>query len=260
MAKYKSSFVGFLLAVFTGPLSFIYIGKWKKTLLFLPLMFIPYINIITYIIILFSIFKDVKKYNKEKYAEVRYGLVVCKCGAQNRSGSRFCSDCGKELTKVCKSCQADINKDQPYCSFCGFGFQEQIKKRIALKKAAGITITSLITLILFSLSFLVAQEQQEAIKYINTVKLKNFEFPEKTGINRFHIHYELSEKRLPSVKDLKTYIEGEDVFTKDSEAVFDGKNIEWIVHTKKKGLVYFNVTLYDNNKLLDLRQFSVRVV
>lgn len=260
MAKYKNAFVGFLLAIFTGPFSFIYIGKWKKTLLFFPFIFIPYLNIIAYIVILFSIVKGVKKHNKEEYAEVRYGLIACKCGVQNKSGSRFCSYCGTKLTKVCKSCKADISKDQPYCSFCGFGFQERIKKRIVGKKVAVIAITSVISLLLFSLTFLVAMEQQEADSYINTVELVNFEFPEKTGTNRFHIHYELSEKRLPGVKTLKTYIEGNDVYTKDSEAVFDGKNIEWIVHAKKKGLVYFNVTLYGNDKLLDKRQFSVRII
>ena len=123
-----------------------------------------------------------------------------------------------------------------------------------------IGATSIITVLLFSLTFLVAVEQQEAKTYIGNVKLTNFEFPEKTGTDKFHIHYELSEKRLPGVKGLKTFIEGDDVFTKDSEAVFDGKNIEWIVHAKKKGLVYLNVTLYDDYKLLDKRQFSVRIV
>lgn len=259
MSKNKSSFVGFVLAVFTGPLSFLYVGKWKKTLLFFPLIFIPYINIIAYIIILFSIVKDVRNYNKEKVSEVRYNLIVCKCSAQNKAGSKFCSNCGKELTKVCKSCKADISKVQPYCNFCGFGFQEQIKKRVAIKKTAVIALTSVITLLLFSLTFLVAVEQQEAKKYIDNVKLTNFEFPEKISTNKFHIHYELSEKRLPGVKGLKTFIEGNDVYTKDSESVFDGRNIEWIVHAKKKGLVYFNVTLYDDDRLLDKRHFSVRV-
>ena len=260
MAKNKSGFVGFLLAVFTGPFSFLYIGKWKKTLLFLPFLFIPYLNIIAYFIILFSITKDVKRHNKEKYDEVRHGLAVCKCGNYNKAESRFCSSCGAKLTKVCKSCKSDISKAQPYCNFCGFGFQEQIKKRIVVRKAATIAATSVITVMLFSLTLLVAFEQREASKYISAVKLANFKFPEKTGANSFHIHYELSEKRLPGVKSLNTFIEGDDVFAKDSEGVFDGKNIEWIVHAKKKGLVNFNVTLYDGDKLLDLRRFSVRIV
>ncbi len=260
MAKNKSSFIGFLLAVFTGPFSFLYIGKWKKTLLFLPLIFIPYVNVIIYFIILFSIVKAIKKYNKERYGEVRYGLIVCKCGAHNKAGSKFCSSCGTSLSKVCKSCKADVSKDQPYCNFCGFGFQEQIKKRIVRKKLAVIAATSVITVLLFSLTLLVGLDAQEATQYKNTVKLVNFEFPEITGTNSFHIHYELSEKRLPSVKGLKTYINGSDVYTKDGESAFDGRNIEWVVHTKRKGLIYFNVTLYDGDRLLDSRQFSVRVV
>lgn len=105
-----------------------------------------------------------------------------------------------------------------------------------------------------------ALEQQEASKYVDTVKLENFEFPEKTAAQSFHIHYELSEKRLPNVKGLKTYITGNDVYTIDDEAAFDGKNIEWIVHVNRKGLVYFNVTLFDGDKLLDSRQFSVIVI
>lgn len=260
MAKYKSAFIGFLLAVFTGPFSFLYIGKWKKFLFYLLLIFIPYVNIIAYIIILFSIVKDVRNSNKEKYGEIRYGLTVCKCGEHNKAGSKFCSSCGAGLTKFCKSCKSNINKAQPYCSFCGFGFQEQIKKRIVRKKIAGIAVTSVISVILFSLTLLVALEQQETTKYINTVKLENFEFPEKTGSKSFHIHYELSEKRLPSIKSLKTYITGDDVYTIDDEASFDGKNIEWVVHIKRKGLIHFNVSLYDGDKLLDLRQFSVEVV
>ena len=260
MAKYKSSFTGFLLAIFTGPFSFLYIGKWKKTLLFLPFIFIPYLNIIIYFIILFSIIKDVKKYNKEKYGEIRYGLTVCKCGSHNQARSRFCSSCGTQLTKVCKSCKSDIVKDQSYCNFCGFGFQEQIKKRVVRKKVLAIAVTSIITVMLFSLTLLVAVEQQDADKYLKTVKLVNFEFPEKTGTNKFHIHYELSEKRLSNIKSLKTYITGDDVYTNDKESAFDGKNIEWVVHTKKKGLVYFNVSLYDGDNLIDLKEFSIGVI
>jgi len=102
-------------------------------------------------------------------------------------------------------------------------------------------------------------EQQEADKYTKTVKLVNFEFPEKTGTDKFHIHYELSEKRLSNVKSLKTYITGDDVYTNDKESAFDGKNIEWVVHAKKKGLIHFNVSLYDGDELMDLREFNVMV-
>ncbi len=259
MAKYKSSFVGFLLAVFTGPFSFLYIGKWKKFLLYLLLIFIPYINIIIYIIILFSIIKDVKKSNKEKYGETRYGLSVCKCGNHNKAGSKFCANCGDPLTKVCNSCQAHVSKGQSYCNFCGAGFQEQIKKRVVRKKVLAIAVTSVITVMLFSLTLLVAVEQQEAEEYLKTVKLTNFEFPEKTGTDKFHIHYELSEKRLSNIKSLKTYITGDDVYTNDKESAFDGKNIEWVVHAKKKGLIHFNVSLYDGDELMDLREFNVMV-
>ncbi len=259
MTKNKSKLLAFLLAIFTGPLSYLYIGKWKKTLIFLPLMLIPYINILAYLIIIFDVRKEVKNFNRENYDETRFGLLVCKCGVQNRNGSNFCSSCGSFLTKICKSCRASINKDHPFCSVCGTGFDEQIKKGIVRKKTALIAIACVFTLLLFSLTSLVAVEQHDANKYIDTVELQNFQFPEKTGTQSFHIHYELSEKRPHAAKGLKTFITG-DVYTNDKEAMFDGKNIEWVVHANKTGKVNFTVTLYDKSRLLDSRQFSIDVL
>ena len=257
MPKQKSKLIGILLAVFTGPLSFLYVGKWKKALLLLPLMLVPYLNALIYFYCLFAIIGNVKKHNKENFNEARYNIVVCKCSAVNKSGSRFCSDCGKKLTKQCRKCDAQILNEKNYCNYCGYGFQDLIKKRTAIKKVAAFALTSLIVLLLFSLTFLVALEQHEAEKYIEIVKLANFQFPEKTGTNSFHIHYELTEKKIPGLKGLRTYINGTGIYTNDNEAVFDGKNIEWIVHLKKKGIIQFNITLYHNNQLLDSRQYSI---
>jgi len=259
MSKNKSKFIALLLAVFTGPLSFLYVRKWKKTLLLLPLVFIPYLNILIYFFTLFSVVGDANKYNKEKLNDIRFGLVVCKCGFQNKALNKFCIECGAKLTKACKSCSFNIPKDQLYCNYCGFQFEDLVKKRIVSKKVAVFGLTSLFTLMALTLTSLVAVEQHEARNYVDNLRLVNFEFPDKIGSNSFKIHYELSEKRLPSVKGLSTFINGTDVYVNDNEAVFDGKNIDWIVHVKKKGLVYFNVSLYDDNRLLDLGQYSIDV-
>jgi hypothetical protein len=260
MAKSKSSIVGFILAIFTGPFSYLYIKKWKKTLLFIPLLLIPIVNAVVYIFILFNIISDVKAYNKQKLSQAKNQYSVCQCGALNQKFSRFCSECGNTLTKECISCGKHIGKNDFYCNYCGNAFKALIKTKVKRKKLALIATVSVLTMLLFSLTFLVAEEQHEASQYLDEVELVNFEFRDKISINKFHIHFELSDKRLPSIKGLKTYITGDDVYTLDDEAIFDGRNIEWVVHAKRKGNITFNVALYNNEELLDSRQFSVDIV
>ena len=257
MPKQKSKLIGFLLAVFTGPVSYLYVRKWKKTLLLLPLLLVPYVNIFVYLITLFAIVSDVKYYNRDKFNEARYGLVVCKCGAQNKSGSRFCVDCGFKLTKDCKKCSSYVLIDKNYCNYFGYGFEDKIKKSNARKKVVLIASASLIALILFYLSLLVVLEQHKSEKNFQNLTLENFEFPKKTNADRFRIHYELSKKKLEGENGLRTFINGTNVYTNDNEAKFDGKNIDWIVHLKKKGLINFNVSLYHYDKLLFSRQLSI---
>ncbi len=259
MPKQKSKLVGFLLAIFTGPISYLYIGKWKKTLVLLPLMFIPYVNILIYLFTLFVIIGEVFKYNRDNFNEVRYGLVVCKCGAQNKAMSRFCADCGFKLTKKCSKCSSDVLVGKHYCNYCGYAFEEKIKKGNKRKKIVLFAAASLIAVILFSLTLYVVQEQHKEKEYIQNLTLENFEYPAKVKGNKFNIHYELSKEKLPNIDGLRTFINGTDIYTDDSEAVFDGKNIDWIVHLKKKGLVSFNVSLYHHDKLLDSRQHSINV-
>lgn len=151
MANQKSRFLGIILALFTGPFSFLYVKKWKKTLVFFPLIFVPWLNIIVYFIMLFSITKDVKKYNSQKMDELRYGLIACKCGNQNRSGSLYCTACGKPITYVCVSCQTHIPKGQSYCNLCGTGLKEQLRKLYLIKNIKLTAAITIIALLLISL-------------------------------------------------------------------------------------------------------------
>ena len=199
------------------------------------------------------------KINREKFSEIKYHIYVCKCGNSNNAGSRFCALCGKALVKTCKECNTDVRNDQVYCNYCGAGFKDLLAKKLIVKKITAIAFTSLVIVLLCSLTFIVAKEQQKADEYISSVKLTNFEFPSETVDSKFPIHYELSEKKLHNVKSLNTYITGEGIYTIDNETHFDGKNIDWFVHSNKTGLIHFNVSLYDNEKLLDLRQYSVRI-
>lgn len=259
MPKQKSKLIGFLLAVFTGPVSYLYVGKWKKTLLLFPLMIVPYVNAGVYVITLFAIISDVKNYNKQNFNEVRYGLVVCKCGAHNKACSNYCSDCGNELTKNCRKCNAFVLINKNYCNYCGFAFKDMIKKTGKWKKPIFTVAIGLVLVIAMYLTFFVAVEQQQKKTAIQNLTLVNFEFPATTKADRFHIHYELSEKKPLKIEGLKTFINGTYVYANDSEAKFDGKSIDWIVHLKKKGPIRFNVTLYHYDRLLDSRQLSINV-
>ncbi|MDP3765416.1 MAG: hypothetical protein Q8R04_02795 [Nanoarchaeota archaeon] len=259
MSKEKSRLFGFMLAAFTGPISYIYVNKWKKTLWLLPLMFVPYINAAVYVLILFGIISDVKKYNRNIFSEVRYGIVVCKCGSHNKAYSKFCSDCGFKLTKKCDNCDMQVLNDKCYCNHCGHAFDNLIKKNVKKKKVALFAAASLLALILLSLTLFVAVEQHKEKEYTQNLTLENFEYPAKVKGNKFNIHYELSDKQMQGTKGLRTYINGTYVYTNDSEAKFDGKSIDWIVHLKKKGPINFNVSLYHYDNLLDSRQLSINV-
>jgi hypothetical protein len=116
MAKYKSKIIGFILAFFTGPFSFLYLKKWKKTLAFSALMFIPKFNILVYSTILLLILFDVSRYNKRLKEYLRNGIIYCECGSYNKRGSRFCDHCGMPVTIPCKSC--GTSRNDKYCYFC----------------------------------------------------------------------------------------------------------------------------------------------
>jgi|TARA_B100001964_G_scaffold183608_1_gene203247 hypothetical protein len=135
-----------------------------------------------------------------------------------------------------------------------------VKKRVRWKKVAVFGVTSLFTVLLLGVTFLVAQEQTEVSQYLGGVRLVDVSFPEQVQGGSFPIRYELSEERLPGVRGLQSFINGTEVVVVDDEGVFDGKTIQWIVHARNKGVVAFNVSLYHQGRLLDLQTFQVTVV
>jgi len=42
-----------------------------------------------------------------------------KCGAENRLGRRFCSQCGERLAPACPACGAKNEPDEKFCGECG---------------------------------------------------------------------------------------------------------------------------------------------
>ena len=134
MPKRKSKFIGFLLALFAGPLCFLYIGKWKKALLLFSLLWIPFLNAAIYIYCVFAIIPNVKRCNGDIYDNVRFGIVVCECQSQNKTGSKFCSNCGSKLVKACDGCKQSAGKNEKYCGNCGHAFTRMAKQKLAIKK------------------------------------------------------------------------------------------------------------------------------
>ena len=134
MAKLKSRFIGLMLALFSGPLSFLYVGKWKKTLLLFALLLIPFVNLIVYLYCIFAIIPDVKQRNRDVQGMARFGFVVCSCQNYNRPGLKFCSSCGTKLVKSCGECSHVVQKSEKYCSHCGHAFGRFAKRKFALRK------------------------------------------------------------------------------------------------------------------------------
>ena len=46
------------------------------------------------------------------------------CGAQNRAGAKFCSECGSPLALACPSCGTPIVETDRFCSECGLALQK----------------------------------------------------------------------------------------------------------------------------------------
>lgn len=53
---------------------------------------------------------------------VREGMaegVRCSCGTVNSAGSKFCTACGKALTRTCAGCGKELPNDAKFCPHCG---------------------------------------------------------------------------------------------------------------------------------------------
>lgn len=50
-------------------------------------------------------------------------MVCSACGAENRQGAKFCSDCGAPMARACPSCGSPITDTDKFCSECGFSLR-----------------------------------------------------------------------------------------------------------------------------------------
>ena len=67
---------------------------------------------------------DISPAIKNHAAAVKNGFLsentkTCKCGTENPSTAKFCSNCGKELLIVCPVCQKMMNAESKFCHECG---------------------------------------------------------------------------------------------------------------------------------------------
>jgi len=50
-------------------------------------------------------------------------MICSSCGAQNREGAKFCSECGTPFAASCPSCGSPTTETDKFCSECGFALQ-----------------------------------------------------------------------------------------------------------------------------------------
>jgi predicted RNA-binding Zn-ribbon protein involved in translation (DUF1610 family) len=53
----------------------------------------------------------------------RGGIPCPNCGLQNSKNSKFCNNCGKNLSSVCSKCGTSNPLNSSFCSKCGFSLQ-----------------------------------------------------------------------------------------------------------------------------------------
>src|SRR5262252_2327858 len=46
-------------------------------------------------------------------------MQCSKCGHENRSGAKFCEECGTRLARTCPKCQCEISPSAKFCPECG---------------------------------------------------------------------------------------------------------------------------------------------
>ena len=84
-----------------------------------------------------------------KYAR---SLVCATCGAENRAGRKFCSDCGQPLAVACPACGAENEPTDRFCGGCGepLGTEapppraEQIELREAERRLVSVLFADLV--------------------------------------------------------------------------------------------------------------------
>ena len=134
MPKQKSKFIGFMLALFSGPICFFYVRKRKKALMLFPLLLVPFVNVVVYLYSIFAIVSEVRQHNRDVQGIARFGFAVCSCQNYSRPGCKFCSSCGTKLVKSCNECNHLVGKNERYCDNCGHAFGRLGKMKFSIKK------------------------------------------------------------------------------------------------------------------------------
>ena len=46
-------------------------------------------------------------------------MIWPRCGSDNKSGEKFCTECGEKLAQKCPNCQSEVGADDKFCGECG---------------------------------------------------------------------------------------------------------------------------------------------
>ncbi len=46
-------------------------------------------------------------------------MMCSTCGAENRAGAKFCTECGSPLPRACPSCGSPVGPQAKFCDECG---------------------------------------------------------------------------------------------------------------------------------------------
>lgn len=67
-------------------------------------------------------------------SRAKHMVEHCMCQSQNKSGSKFCSNCGSKLVKTCDGCEHYVERNEKYCNNCGNAFSRIGKRKLVLRK------------------------------------------------------------------------------------------------------------------------------
>jgi class 3 adenylate cyclase len=53
-------------------------------------------------------------------------MICANCGASNRAGRKFCTECGTSLSLACSNCGSPVGSDEKFCGECGAPLSETV--------------------------------------------------------------------------------------------------------------------------------------
>jgi len=53
-------------------------------------------------------------------------LKCSQCGYNNPEGSKFCEQCGVELTRKCLQCSNEVSSSAKFCKECGYSLAQEM--------------------------------------------------------------------------------------------------------------------------------------